>query len=209
MPQKAAIFLRRSASINRFRSVLGGCLTAPSLTEAIVASGFFQERANFAASKLFNLGRGAHCQPLTLTFVGVYNGHWVPQFNDFVSSVRASNHTGGVTVTKRRAKGLRWHAKTFIGSVRGVPRVGIIGSSNMTRPAADTTAPFNYEADVVLWYEADAEINSVMSTQLANIDGDHGVIVTTYDQGGANGALSLGDRLKVLRDEILNTSTES
>lgn len=106
------------------------------------------------------------------------------------------------------SKGLRWHAKTFIGSVAGAPRIGIIGSSNLTRPAADTSSPFNYEADVVLWYEDDKEINAVVSQQFANLDGSHEVIVTSYERGGPNGTLTLEERLGSLRDDIIRSSRE-
>jgi hypothetical protein len=206
--QKVAIFLRRSASINRFRGVIEGCLQVPSLTEAVIASGFFQERANFSAAQIFNaLGRRGS-KPLELIFVGVYNGHWVPQFDKFVSLVKTGNSTRRVTVRKRRMKGLRWHAKVFVGSVQGVPCVAVVGSSNMTRPAADTTKPFNYEADVVLWDESFHDVNSAISGQIENIAGDHEVIVTTYEPGGANGSLTLEERLVSLRNEILGSSTE-
>ena len=179
----------------------------PTLSEAIVASGFFQEGTSFAGSNIFALTPSRCCSPLDLVFVGVHNPYWTAQFSAFASNVASANCPACVTVTKRMPKGLRWHAKTFIGSVAGVPRIGIIGSSNLTRPAADTSKPFNYEADVVLWHEADTAIDKIVTSQFENTqDGSHEVIVTTYEQGGPNGPLSLQARLESLRNEIIESS---
>ncbi|MEW5708893.1 MAG: hypothetical protein AB1830_08315 [Pseudomonadota bacterium] len=141
--------------------------------------------------------------------MGVHNQYWTAQFNTFVTSVQTMNCPSCIRVSKRMLKGLRWHAKTFIGSIGGAPRIGIIGSSNLTRPAADTSHPFNYEADVVLWHEDDTEINAAVTQQFENLpDGSHEVIVTTYEQGGPNGAFTLQERLENLRKEILESSRE-
>ncbi len=209
MRQRVAIFLRRSEAVNRFRGVLEACLRQRVLTEAVVASGFFQEGPKFSSAGIFALTPHRCCSPLDLVFVGVHNQYWTAQFNAFVTAVQSTNCPLCIRVTRRMPKGLRWHAKTFIGSVGGTPRIGIIGSSNLTRPAADTSAPFNYEADVVLWYEDDTEIDSVVRQQIENLpNGSHEVLVTTYEQGGPNGSLSLEERLKNLRDEILESSRE-
>jgi hypothetical protein len=205
--QKVAIFLRRSAAINRFRGILVDCLAKPSLSEAVVASGFFQEGPKFSGASIFSVSPTRCGSPLDLIFVGVHNPYWTAQFNSFVASVESANCALCIKVTKRMPKGLRWHAKTFIGSVKGVPRVGIIGSSNITRPAADTSTPFNYEADVVLWHEDDKEINATVTRQFENLrDGSHEVIVTTYESGGPNGQLTLEERLQSLREEIISSS---
>lgn len=209
MRQRLAIFLRRSVAVNRFRAILEECLREPTVTEAIVASGFFQEGAAFSGSSIFSVSHARSCKPLDLVFVGVHNPYWTAQFNTFSSNVASANCPACVTVTKRMPKGLRWHAKTFIGSVSGSPRIAIIGSSNLTRPAADRTKPFNYEADVVLWYEGDVAINKIVTSQFENLpDGSHEVIVSTYEQGGYNGSLTLEDRLKSLREEIMESSRQ-
>jgi len=207
MGQKIAIFLRRTAGVNRFRDIFEGCLKTPSIDRAVISSGFFREDCYFTASHLFNLTPIRCFNPLELVFVGVYDYRAKPHFDTFVSSVKDSNCPFCVTVSKRMPRGLRWHAKTFIGSVSGKPRIGIIGSSNLTPRAAGTRSPFNYEADVVLWHDDDKEIHAIISEQLANIDnGSHEVIVTTYEQGGLNGNLSIENRLKNLEDEIINSS---
>lgn len=208
MRQRIAIFLRRSASINRFRNILVGCVNEGCVNEAVISSGFFQEDNKFSGSALFALTPSRCGRPIDLIFVGVHNSRWVAQFNFFVTTIQRANCLGCVSISKRKPRGLRWHAKTFIGSIGGEPRIGIIGSSNLTRPAADTSKPFNYEADVVLWYESDNAIDKIVSQQIESKDGSHEVIVTTYEEGGLNGPLSLGDRLRSLRDEILNNSYE-
>lgn len=207
MGQKVAILLRRTASINRFRDIFEGCLKTLCIDRAVISSGFFRENTGFNASHLFDLTPIRCANPLELVFVGVYDYRAKPAFNTFVSNVQNSNCPFCVKVFKRMPKGLRWHAKTFIGSVNSKPRIGIIGSSNLTARAAGTSTPFNYEADVVLWYDDDKEINAIISGQLANIDnGSHEVIVTPYEQGGLNGNLSLENRLKNLEDEIISSS---
>lgn len=209
MAQKVAIFLRRSVSVNRFRALLDGILSCSSISEALVSSGFYQERGSFSASTIFKLTPQRCCNPINLVFVGVYNYRSLPEFDAFVSLVQKNNCPLCVTVKKRKPKGLHWHAKTFIGNISGKPRVGIIGSSNLTRPAADTTQHFNFEADVVLWHEEDTEINNLINGLLENTDGgSQEVMITTYEQGGPNGRLSLEARLQSLRNEILEFSDE-
>jgi hypothetical protein len=184
MLYRVAIFLRRSATTNRFRAVLEGCLKIRALNEAVVSSGSFQEDTKFSGASLFSLTPARCCDQLDLIFVGVHNAYWRSRYDAFVNTVRASNCSKCIRVSKRMSKGLRWHAKTFVGSIKGKPRVGIVGSSNITRPAADVTTPFNYEADVVLWHADDSEVNAVMAAQVETQDGSHEVIVTSYEPGG-------------------------
>jgi hypothetical protein len=202
--QKVAIFLRRTAEINRFRSILEQCIHCSKMTEALVSSGFFQERGTFSAAEIFE---GAKTKKIT--FVGVCNYAWISQYDRFTLSVKKSNPT--VKIEKRRTKTLRWHAKTFIGSINGKPRVGIIGSSNLTRPAAGKDIPFNYEADVVLWYESDREINRIVYNALDTLDRlsyeRPEVIICSYEENGLNGNLTLEARLRSIQEEILESSS--
>ncbi|VVB84737.1 Uncharacterised protein [uncultured archaeon] len=102
---------------------------------------------------------------------------------------------------------LKWHAKIFILKNNANPILGIIGSSNITRPAFSDNVPFNYEADIVLWSNGNVIIDSMMR-RIAEIIRDdtnysHEVITTDYNPERNNG-LSIEDRLNRLNNEIEN-----
>jgi hypothetical protein len=210
MTQRIAVFLRKTAAVNHFRTVLDSFLRVPTLSSAVVTSGFYQEGPAFFASTIFSFPCTKRSTPLLLTFIGVYNGYWVQAFNKFFQNVQNSNCICCVNVSTRSPKGLRWHAKVFIGSIAGSPRMGIIGSSNLTRPAAGTSTPFNYEADVVLWYASDTIVNTAVLEILEPLVQSGEVLVSSYDQDDPlNGGRSLEDHLTALQNEILSSSREA
>ena len=160
--------------------------------------------SNFFASSLFKLPCTSRPVPVPITFVGVYNAYWVSPFNTFIHNVQNANCPGCVKVINLSPKGHRWHAKVFIGSINGTPRFGIVGSSNLTRPAADTSKPFNFEADAVLWYETDTAVHSAVIEQLEPLAGSGEVLLTTYNPSDVlNGNLSLEKQLQLLQDQVM------
>lgn len=205
MTQRIAIFLRKTHATNHFRRVLTAFIGLPNLSSAVVTSGFFQEGPNFFASNLFKFPCTSRTTPVPITFVGVYNGYWVPPFNTFIHNVQAANCSCCVKVNSLSPKGHRWHAKVFIGSINDRPRFGIVGSSNLTRPAADTSKPFNFEADAVFWYETDTAANSAVVEQLEPLTRSGEVLLTTYNPSDVlNGNRNLEDQLQSLQNQVLS-----
>lgn len=208
MTQRIAIFLRTTHATNHFRRVLAAFINLPNLSGAVVTSGFIQEGPHFFASSLFNIPCTSKASPVPITFVGVYNGYWVPAFKTFTHKVQTSNCSCCVKVNSLSPKGHRWHAKVFIGSINGHPRFGIVGSSNLTRPAADTSKPFNFEADAVFWYETDTAVHSAVIEQLEPLALSGEVFLTTYNPSDAlNGDRSLEDQLQALQNHVLGIGT--
>lgn len=215
--ERIAIFLRQSETQNFFREVISRCVSESSLDDLYICSGFFQERKNFSASS--ELGHHLHSSK-SITVVGIYNGLWRSQFDDFVSSLHKISRAKGLplTINKRRTKGYRWHAKIFIACSGKTPVLAIVGSSNITRPAFGNTKPWNYEADVVLW-DAQSSADSLMrdvfsdpkssNEDLSDDLHDQSVIVTSYDsEDPLNSGLSLKERINYLLDELLIESDE-
>lgn len=96
-----------------------------------------------------------------ITTVGVYNGLWRPQYNAFATALSGIKcWCGHGPNVHKIVKPLRnkWHAKVFIGKTNGRPSIGIIGSSNITRPAFGQNQQWNSEVDVILW---DSSVHSV------------------------------------------------
>jgi hypothetical protein len=205
MTQRVALFLRKTAAVNDFNRILRAFVSAKCLSGATVTSGFFQEDNKFQASDLFVRKCTRQSNATHITFVGVYNGFWVPAFTLFGSNLFFKTPCSCcTTISFRKPKGAKWHAKVFIGSIAGRPRFGIIGSSNLTRPAADLSSPFNYEADAVLWYESDAEINGLILEGLERLGAGH-VLVSTYSaEDPLNSGISLEHQLAAIEQEILN-----
>lgn len=204
MTQRIAIFLRKTEVTNHFRRVLTAFLGLPNLSDVLVTSGFFQEGPKFFASSLFNFPCKSKSSPVPITFVGVYNGYWAKSFSSFIQNVQNANCSCCVKINQLSPKGHRWHAKVFIGSIGNRPRFGIVGSSNLTRPAADTSKPFNFEADAVIWYEADKAVHSAVMEQLEPLAPSGQVLLTTYNPAEIlNANRSLEDQLQSLKDQVL------
>ena len=81
------------------------------------------------------------------------------------------------------------------------PILGIIGSSNMTRPAFSSGGTFNYEADVVMWDDSIRGLDGIMSSVIEGNENPFGLIVTDYDPD-KNKGVSIADRLNGIIGEI-------
>jgi hypothetical protein len=208
--ERVAIFLRQSAATNRFREIIRACIGSPGFQRFHVGSGFFQERGSFSASIDLGGASPAHTSKKEIVAIGVYNGYWRPDFDTFVANLLAlPGPPGGYTVQKRIPNGYRWHAKVFLAHDQEGPALGIVGSSNMTRPAFGTESPFNYEADAVMWDDTNADTQRVMDAALEINTADEGIgaIVSTYDrEHPANRGDTLRARLAELAAQIERSS---
>lgn len=163
-----------------------------------MCSGFFQELRNSPYQATLENGLAAACARtnLKLVTVGVHNPQWLASYRTFKTNLISS----GVNAHCKYKHGLQWHAKVFIALKAGMPLLGVIGSSNITRPAFSTSLPFNRECDVILWPEGSPH-ESVITEAIGQGNFEN-VIRAPYipDQ---NGDLTIEQRLRALYEEIL------
>lgn len=197
------IFLRKRAQMNRFRDILIDSINSGAGNRVILCSGFFQEGEKYQASIERSFAEVLQSRSIEITTIGIHNYNWLQKYKNFRNSLLSA----GVNVTAKYTSNLKWHAKIFILKNNTNPVLGIIGSSNITRPAFSDDTPFNYEADIVLWSNENRIIDRMMKRIVEIIrqdtDDSHEVITTDYNPERNNG-LSIEDRLNRLNDEIEN-----
>lgn len=202
MSQYVSILLRKSHAINRFRQIILNSINNDHFDEFLVCSGFFQENKHYSASSSFVFTRSSSC---TVTTVGVYNWLWKAQYDSFVTELRKKTIPSGapITISALRIPRFHWHAKIFIAKRGGAALLGIIGSSNITKRAFGLDKSFNYECDVVLWFDTDSTISSVVRGALEGLQNPAEVILAKYDpEDPVNSGLTLPQRLLDLEKEI-------
>lgn len=197
------IFLRKRAEMNWFRDILIDSINSGAGNRVILCSGFFQEEEKYQASIERNLAEVLQRHSIEITTIGIHSYNWKQRYRNFRNSLLSA----GVNITAKYTSNLKWHAKIFILKNNTNPVLGIIGSSNITRPAFADYAPFNYEADIVLWSNTNRIIDGMM-TRIAerireNTYDSHEVITTDYNPE-RNRGLSIEDRLNRLNNEIEN-----
>ena len=204
-----AIILRTAVTPNWFQQAIVSAVGFPPFERALLCSGFFQEGSGgyLASNTLVNgshfNARAAH---MDLTVVGTYNSYGLHPFTAFIASVRAKTRPQYLTLRKRKTD--RWHAKVFIAWESGVPAFAVIGSSNITRPAFDTTSPFNFECDVIIWNTSCPNAIALAEQLFKGKKVAQEVIFANYEENGRNEHFSVSDRLTVLAEEINNKSYE-
>lgn len=194
-----SIVLRTSGTENIFRDALVGTLGCNGIDEALLCSGFFQENFKgsiYQASAEKNLGVVCATNNVKLTTVGVHNHTWINSYRQFKQSMLGH----GVNVVCYYKRRMHWHAKVFIASSKGVPVLGIVGSSNITRNAFSTGADFNSECDVFLWKRGSA-VAQLAESVSERLQGQ--IIVRAPYLKRYNGGLSLPERLTQIRNEVL------
>lgn len=194
-----AILFRRRETPNLFREFILNSLSLRIGDNALMCSGFFQEArgSSYRASSDGDLATILANTSTSLTTVGIHNNSWTPSYRDFIASLNRA----GVNVAGYISSRLKWHAKIFILQKGNKPKLGIIGSSNITRPAFGITMPFNYEADVVLWSGAKRTFHSLLKKSFPANEDWHQLIVAPYSPA-KNGGLSIEDRLSLLYSEV-------
>lgn len=141
------IFLRKDKQTSYFRDALLRITNIPEATKLVLCSGYFSETNNYSIA--YELLRDTQIRRLEVMAIGGMFQYSDQSFRDFIGRLR----DGGTRVNSFRAKNRRWHAKVAIVLDQNVPLAGIIGSSNLTRPAfgVGTIPIFNHEADVLIW----------------------------------------------------------
>jgi phosphatidylserine/phosphatidylglycerophosphate/cardiolipin synthase-like enzyme len=207
MPVK--ILFRSTVGINKFRESVFRIANEPALTEVLIGSGFFQERAGYQAS--FETEPAISPDDLrtllagkTVNLVGVYNNYWTNDFLNFYGSLLAA----GALVMPRSPAGLRWHAKVILAKPAHLhtPTFALIGSSNMTRPAFGPGAPFNFECDVLIWDEHHPQSDALaqaLDQDDALAENELPEVVNLDYQPARNGNRTIGDLLSRLEQTVL------
>lgn len=214
-----AIILRKTAATNLFREVLLQSFKQNALNNLLLCSGFFQEktttRTNFFVSQEFLASAPSFPSGKEITTVGLYNGMWLKQYQDFIkglSNISCSSSGTPLIVKSRKIFKNHWHAKVFIASCKGLPVLGVIGSSNMTGSAFGINyGTFNYEADVVIWDDTNPAAVAVMENAIASLEEQdaNSLILADYQADTPkNFNRSVADRLTDLHDEIMSLSVE-
>lgn len=198
------IIKRSNSTPNLFRDFLVDSIDTGAGDEVILCSGFFQEnrRNNYRASQEKNLATVMMRNNVKATVVGVYNYGWSRSYNNFVTSLR----NAGIQVIPINKTSKRWHAKVFILKSNGNGIFGIIGSSNITRPAFSTHQTFNVECDVILWDDSYKIFFDLVKNNISNVD-IFNYINANYE-GNLNSGVSIKERLNRLEKEILSESEE-
>ena len=144
------ILLRTEGSTSYFRRYLLKLVNLPRSNRLLLCSGYTQESRGYSILNDQLLATIVSNDLEVITVAGKLSHNWPNQYRDFVRRLRAS----GISLKSYRARRKNWHAKVAIKLRGDVPVAGIIGSSNLTRPAyGEPFADYNYEADVVVWVD--------------------------------------------------------
>lgn len=194
-----AIVLRNNVSKNPFRDVIVSAIDSGIADEALMCSGFFQENRGSTYCATLEKGFAASCarNKVNLITVGIHNSQWLASYKSFQKNLLSA----GVNADCRYKVGTKWHAKVFIALRAGQPLLGVIGSSNITRPAFSTSIPFNRECDVIIWPEGSAH-DALMNDALGQ--GNFEDVVRAPYIPDQNGGITVETRLRNLYEEILD-----
>ena len=196
------IFLRKRLSHNKFREIILSSLNSGTGNQAVLCSGFYQENwlrnTHYEVSTEGNFDQILLNNNIHLTTIGVYNWSWLQAYKNFRNNLRNK----GVNITARRARRFHWHAKVFILKKDDRPILGIVGSSNMTRSAFGLTAPFNFEADVIMWLDEIEQLDTTIRSFISDSElFPDELIIADYDPD-KNFGQTIEERLKQLDNDI-------
>ncbi len=194
------IIFRKQASINKFQQLVLDIINSGIGEEIIICSGFFQEDKTYSVSMENHFKCSICNNNMKITTIGVHNRMWKKRYKRFRDNFKLC----GIDIKTLLSKNFHWHAKVLIVKRNDIPIFGIIGSSNMTRPAFGTSTPFNFEADVVLWDKSIQQIDKICQAQTELITNDNsGFIYSDYNME-RNGNISPMRKLQEIEVEIFN-----
>lgn len=193
------IALRTRANENLFRDAILASIRSGAGDTAYLCSGFFQEEriSDYRASEEGGLGDLLAKNNVQLVTVGVYGG-WIDSYRRFIGNLIAA----GVNVDPYRLLGSKWHAKIFILRRKEQNIFGIVGSSNITRPAFSLDPPFNHECDVYLWNKGKTALNKNIQDLVKEYQSDD-LIKSDYKPED-NSSMSVHQKLEHLKKSIVN-----
>lgn len=147
------ITLRTNPNISFFRRYLLGMIDYPTINKLVLCSGYIQENLysySILQDELLNHLLNRNFKINVITVAGKFNNNkkWEKSYKDFINTLKSHK----IPISSFIAKRKNWHAKIAIVLERGKPLAGIIGSSNLTRPAyGEPYKNFNFETDVVIF----------------------------------------------------------
>jgi len=149
MPVK--IVLRKRYDFSPFRRILNLLLQAPLGDTVLLCSGYIWQpsrRYNILNDGLRNAILNGCANGELITVAGKFNpGYYSNFYHNFINDLRRN-----IKVRAYYAPRKNWHAKVALRLANNRPVAGIIGSSNLTRPAyGENWRNWNYEADVLIW----------------------------------------------------------
>ena len=199
-----ALVLRASGAVSHFRDALVGAIGIAPGAELLLCSGFFQENPTwrYKLSTEPDFFDGIVNNNINVIAVGCYNEVWRRQYINFVTALRGA----GGTVDALSPVHEKWHAKISIIRRNDRPIFGVVGSSNLTGPAFGSLASpgfsgsFNWEADVILWEDSEADVSGFMEEFLSTRMQD--VIRAPYIPE-MNLGINLVEKLQGLWDDVI------
>jgi hypothetical protein len=152
------LFLRQNESYSYFRRALHLLVKSPDANRLLLGSGYFWEdiptdRRQYSVLHDGLLNEIVAAKPKEVILIGgKFSGYsWTQRFRMFAQRLR----NAGITISAFKVKGNNWHAKIAFALKDDHPLAGLIGSSNLTRPAYQEgmAITFNHEADVLIWMD--------------------------------------------------------
>ncbi len=149
------IFLRENERVSYFQRAIVGLIDTPGVSKIVLCSGYVSEGTQFSISdelkktmKRATPGGIREIEIVGGMFRGTYGKVNLAKYRSFINNLRRYCRT-----VPHRAINDRWHAKVALGiDSKDEPIAGIVGSSNLTRPAyGEGRRDFNHEADVLIW----------------------------------------------------------
>lgn len=223
-----AILFRKDGNVSPFKSMLKRLIELPQGEHLLLCSGCIQEPPySYSVTQdtglLQAISKG--CKGSVVIVSDRYaSGRWKPAYSCFVTQMLDHAEVNGLSVIERRTKAkAKWHAKVAmkisgemdrLTSLRDAgPIAGIIGSSNLTRPAcqAPATYPFNHECDVFLWNDEESTVKTHLVEGAREVEEQMpgNLIVAAVDYLGLQSQLSEQEHLERLLERIWETTEET
>lgn len=199
------IALRQGADNSPFRRMLDSLIQAPLGDSIMLCSGYVQEDplGSFRIlDDLLPMIKASTSLPRIVTVAGKLSGNWSDSYRHFVDRLRAA----GMQIDAFYAPRRNWHAKIALRIDQNDPVAGIVGSSNLTRPAFD--APYhgwNFEADVLIWKPSTASNLHFRNLDLVGSPGP-GIIDAILDPDIPQ--LDEGEQLRSIHRHILSSDLQ-
>lgn len=208
-----AISLRTKVNFSYFKNNLLGILSCPHFNKVVICSGYFQENLyGYSISSddlLSTILANSNYPNIEYIIIGgqFYNSYklgksdWHIAFDDFL---RTLSHNG-INFTAFIEKRKKWHAKISLGLENDIPKVAIIGSSNITRPAySDSYTTFNVECDTTLLVNEKKIIKHFNLEEFTNEDPLSPIIAKLDDNYTQANLL---ERLQAVTNEVLSNDS--
>ena len=218
--------LRRDGAESLFKKFMLDMLDAIQPEEILLCSGYFQENkpyddengnkcySSYQVTTDSDYNNLTICDVLSntqqITLVGSKDdaqGYWGESYTSFYHNLR--NSLGVDRVKAYRDKLNHWHAKEMLMLSNHMVIAGIIGSSNLTRPAYGSNYPptYNIEADTYIYSDVYDQSVRVLLNQVQDGVNSSSIIVASYSpslNGGRDECAKLQEHYDHIMAQINN-----